>query len=143
MKLQHIAGGAGALLFAALSLGAGGRPDFSGYWVDAQRAGALHIAASAVNPAGYSAKPIAHSEIEDIEGSAASVARRLANADLRPAYKLPEHAAKARKNFEEVNFVDPAGVARRREYRASARPPRSCRRSRRFIFSIHCTTSIG
>jgi hypothetical protein len=129
MKLQQLTLGAGAALLATLSLAAGttddaearfhkaeamptprtaaGKPDYSGYWVDAQRVYAAHITANAVNPAGFTSKPIAGPEIEEHRGNLNNVARRLASVDMRPTYKLPEHAAKARKNFEDVNFVDP------------------------------------
>jgi hypothetical protein len=129
MKFSQVAIGASTALFAVLLLAAAssdeaqqryrkaaalptprtatGKPDFSGYWVDAQRVYAAHITASAVSSGGYTTKPIAGPEIEEHRGNISGVAQRLANADLRPIYKLPQDAAKARKNFEDVNFVDP------------------------------------
>ena len=85
-----------------------GVPDLSGNWyVNGSMNPAQFIAGGAVKADGHTVKPIAGPEIEEHQGNLARVAKRLANSAMRPEYK-PPYAAKATRNFDRANFLDPS-----------------------------------
>lgn len=89
---------------------ADGHPDLTGMWVGGGFGGIAPppgLQDKAVTPDGRTVRAIAGAEDDEIKGDQAGVARRRADASLRPVYK-PQYQATADENFVKAAHRDPS-----------------------------------